>query len=145
MIIFDYNQEINIVLSHELDELEEHIDDVFKFHGKCINSISRKQIKDDIAFYKNYADAGFYLGYYTEFGTTILLGFYNQELGFQRIQWESSKCSNCSSIWRVANPTYLGIYLDYQFDISKLRYPLINCPICGGKFSRPAIWCELLK
>ena len=88
MIIFDYNQEINIVLSHELDELEEHIDDVFKFHGKCINSISRKQIKDDIAFYKNYADAGFYLGYYTEFGTTILLGFYNQELGFQRIQWE---------------------------------------------------------
>lgn len=144
----DHGQVIYIIGHDEIDDVMNRLGRDFK--KKMVNGndtdytvIHRKTID----FYKVHAESPLYLAYCYPNGDKekelpYLLNIYKDDKGCQRFQFENARCLNCSAGWRVANPMYLGIYPNYDFNVSELRYPLLNCPECGGELSRPAIWCE---
>ncbi len=145
-ITIDHGQKIYIIEPNELDTAIELIlaEDKLKFKMKHWDWHEERYYKTrDYA--KEHADEGIFLGYCYWNGNeekelSTLLNIYDRGHGYQRFQFENAQCHSCCCYWRIANPTYLGIYPNYDFDISELKYPLLNCPECGGKLSRDAIW-----
>ena len=147
----DHGQIIYVICHYELDSVIKKLDNEFRkkmINGKNINYIAIHQ--NTIDFYKSHADSPLFLGYCYWNGNKknelpYLLNIYKSKQGCQRFQFEYARCLTCKSDWRVANPMYLGLYPNYNFQVSELKYPLLNCPDCGGKLSRPAIWCERIS
>lgn len=143
-IIIDHGQKIYIAEPDEIDEIIEKIiaREKKRLHRSGINC---RIYRESGEFCRKYASEGLHFGYYfwdndEENGWFEFIAMYKKELGYQRVQFENSKCLSCKSGWRIANPSYLGIYPNYDFDISECEYPLLDCPKCGGKLSRDAIW-----
>ncbi|MDE7293380.1 MAG: hypothetical protein K2N72_03040 [Oscillospiraceae bacterium] len=141
-IITDHGEKIYVAELEEIDEVIENI---------VTGDKERAQRQAFNSFYdlgevcKKYANEGLHFGYYfwngdEKKGSAVSIAMYKKELGYQRIQFEFSKCLNCGSVWRIGNPSWLGMYPKYDFDISECEYPLLDCPKCGGKLSRNAIW-----
>lgn len=72
--------------------------------------------------------------------------FYIMEEGLQRIQLETTECTNCNWRGTIANPTLPDLYimLEDRFELMRKSAQLkqVTCPICNGKLKRDAIWVE---
>ncbi len=145
LTITDHGQTVYIVYPHELDDLHKKVDS-FTWFSKKLSQGNHTIWYDKIQFYKQYGGENFYLGYYFNKGvendTPLIVDMYNSGNGFQRVQFENAACQSCKTVFFVANPTYFALYPNNDLDINELQYPLLNCPKCGGKLSRPAIWVK---
>ncbi len=150
--ITDHGQKIYVAELEEIDEAVEKIVARERERERIVHSISNYSAG---SFYylgevcKKYANEGIHFGYCfwnndEENGVAEAIAMYKKDFGYQRIQFEFSKCLSCGSAWRIGNPSWLGMYPRYDFDIAECEYPLLNCPKCGGQLSRNAIWigCE---
>ncbi len=74
--------------------------------------------------------------------------FYILERGLQRVQLETTECTNCDWRGTIANPTLPDLYiaLKDRFEIMRKCTQLkqVACPICNGKLERYAIWVEMI-
>lgn len=72
--------------------------------------------------------------------------FYILDEGLQRIQLETTECTNCNWRGTIANPTLPDLYimLEDRFELMRKCAQLkqVTCPICNGKLKRDAIWVE---
>lgn len=72
--------------------------------------------------------------------------FYIMNEGLQRIQLETTECTNCNWRGTIANPTLPDLYLMFEdrFELMRKSAQLkqVTCPICNGKLKRDAIWVE---
>lgn len=144
-IIVDHGEKIYIAEHDEIDKVIENIvaeerkrPDRSSYDGSFYYEMWEKYIG-------KHTDEGLYYGYYyynndEENGHIMVMFLYKKDKGYQRVQFENSSCLDCGRRWRIANPSYLGIYPNYDFDMSECEYPLLCCPGCGGKLSRNAIW-----
>ncbi|MDE7293379.1 MAG: hypothetical protein K2N72_03035 [Oscillospiraceae bacterium] len=147
-IITDHGQKIYIAEPNEIDETVEYVVARQRELERIVHSnynYSGSYFYEFGEECKKYANEGIHFGYYfwnndEEKGPIIDIAMYKKDLGYQRVQFENSKCLNCGSWWRIANPSWLVMYPKYDFDISELEYPLLGCPKCGGKIDRNAIW-----
>lgn len=160
-IFKDHGQEICVIAPEELDEaIDRLVEADIMRQSKMYKenpghrtppeeyaALHRKDYYEHKEYVRLHSKEGLRLSYYNiytekgEYSCTILMYIFSGEHGFQRVQMEYSYCRQCGVFYRIANPTYLGIYPHYDFDISELRYPFVRCPECGGEFSRDAIWC----
>ena len=144
--VLDHSQTIRILDTDELDDFEKEIYK-FTWFGKKLTKGMTDYFQNEIDFYKEYGKYGFKLGYYSynnvENDSVIVVGMYNNGMGYQRVMWENAKCNKCGAVWFIANPTGYDLYPKGDFDIKDLKYPLLNCQKCGGMLSRSAIWMKL--
>lgn len=72
--------------------------------------------------------------------------FFIMDEGLQRIQLETTECTNCNWRGTIANPTLPDLYimLEDRFELMRKCAQLkqVTCPICNGKLKRDAIWVE---
>lgn len=64
----------------------------------------------------------------------------------QRVQVLDVKCQQCSRMSRAANPWIYDIYAgasgrweDY-IERTRIHFPVVNCPHCGGRLPTDPIW-----
>lgn len=72
--------------------------------------------------------------------------FFIMDDGLQRIQLETTECTNCGWRGTIANPTLPDLYLmlEDRFELMRKSAQLkkVTCPICNGRLKRDAIWVE---
>lgn len=71
---------------------------------------------------------------------------YNYKGEFIRVQIENTSCVKCNWKGIIANPTVPGLFDTVNNKIDALknvnRIEVFDCPICGAKLNRKAIWIE---
>ena len=76
----------------------------------------------------------------------IFIELLKTDIGWQRIHIERISCESCGWEGDIANPTLPSLYDTVDNKEGALNsawaHPVKNCPICGKKLQRFAIWTE---